>query len=138
MRFGTDICLECQVDPVYDKFVIPKLTLQPLIENSLVHGILMRRDKSGVITVSVSDEDGWLFLTITDTGEGMDADTVEQLNRGTLQSQGKHYGVWNVMKRAGMYYGKPCSLVYSSEPGKGTTAILKLPYAEPGAGISGK
>lgn len=138
MRFGTDIRLECQVDPVYDKFVIPKLTLQPLIENSLVHGILMRRDKSGVITVSVSDEDGWLFLTITDTGEGMNADTVEQLNRGTLQSQGKHYGVWNVMKRAGMYYGKPCSLVYSSEPGKGTTAILKLPYAEPGAGISGK
>lgn len=127
MRFGTDIRLECQIDPVYDHFVIPKLTLQPLIENSLVHGILMRRDKSGVIMVSVCDRDGWLCLTITDTGEGMSQDTVDQLNCGTLQSQGKHYGVWNVMKRASMYYGSPCSLVYSSEQGKGTKAVLKLP-----------
>ncbi|MBQ8637611.1 MAG: sensor histidine kinase [Lachnospiraceae bacterium] len=130
MRFGTEICLACQMDPVYDHFVLPKLTLQPLIENSLVHGILMRRDKSGTITVSVTDQAGALVITITDTGMGMDSETVEKLNNGTLQSNGDHYGVWNVLQRASLYYGSPCTLVYSSSEGEGTTAVLTLPYGK--------
>ncbi len=130
MRFGTKIQLTCNVDTIYDKFVLPKLTLQPLIENSLVHGILMRRDKSGIINVTASDSNGWIELAVSDTGEGMDKDTLEKLNNGTLQSNGAHYGVWNVMKRLDMYYKKQCILTYSSEPGAGTTATLRLPYSE--------
>lgn len=130
MRFGTKIRLEYNVDTIYDKFVLPKLTLQPLIENSLVHGILMRRDKSGVIRVTANDLNGWIELSVSDSGEGMDPDTLEKLNNGTLQSNGAHYGVWNVMKRLDMYYKRSCMLTYSSEQGVGTTATLRLPYSD--------
>lgn len=132
MRFGTDISLEYKLDPVYEKFVLPKLTLQPIIENALVHGILMRRDKCGRITVDITDQAGVLLITVTDTGVGMTPETVEKLNNGTLQSSGKHYGVWNVVQRAGLYYGRPCTLVYSSREGEGTVAVLSLPYRETG------
>ncbi len=130
MRFGTDIRLECEIDSVYETFVIPKLTLQPLIENALVHGILMRRDKCGQIRVSVEEESGVLHISVSDNGIGMSAEQVEKLNNGTLQSSGNHYGVWNVVKRASLYYGSNCTIQCSSEEMKGTTVVLLLPYRD--------
>lgn len=130
MRFGTDIRLECDIDPVYEQFILPKLTLQPLVENALVHGILKRKDKCGMISVSVSDRDGVLLIRIADTGVGMDEETVQRMNNGTLQSNGKHYGVWNVVQRASLYFNAPCSIFCSSKEGEGTVMELSLPYRE--------
>lgn len=132
MRFGTDIRLECSMDAIYGQFVLPKLTLQPLIENALVHGILKRRDKSGVIAVGVSDRDGFLVIEVSDNGVGMDRETAEKLNNGTIRSEKTHYGVWNIVKRASLFYKAPCRLSCSSEPGQGTTMVLALPYRERG------
>ena len=128
MRFGTDIRLECKLDPVYETFVIPKLTLQPLIENALVHGILKRRDKCGTICVKVRELPGSLQIVIEDDGIGMSPEQVEKLNNGTLQTGGNHYGVWNVVQRASLYYGTACMLRCSSTEQKGTIVELILPY----------
>ncbi len=130
MRFGTDITLECDIDPVYETFVIPKLSLQPLIENALVHGILKRRDKCGKIRVWVTEESGILHISVADNGIGMSKALVEKMNNGTLQSSGNHYGVWNVVQRASLYYGSTCTFQCSSEEGRGTTVVLTLPYRD--------
>lgn len=128
MRFGTDIRLECELDPVYEKFVLPKLTLQPLIENALVHGILKRRDKCGTIRVRVNELSGAIQIVIEDDGIGMPPEQVEKMNNGTLQTGGNHYGVWNVVQRASLYYGTNCTLKCSSIEQKGTSVELILPY----------
>ncbi|MDO5425414.1 MAG: sensor histidine kinase [Eubacteriales bacterium] len=128
MRFGTDIRLECRVDPIYEEFVLPKLTLQPLIENALVHGILKRRDKSGCITILASDRDGVLTLQVADDGIGMEEETARMLNDGTYRDEGKHYGVWNVVQRVSLYFQAECTLSVESRKGEGTKVELAIPY----------
>ena len=127
MRYGTNILLEQEIDDIYDEIILPKLTLQPLVENALVHGILMRRDKSGFIKVGVKSDKTNICITIKDNGIGIAEDRLKELNKGTLQSSGKHYGVKNIMQRLTLYYGRECSLIYESEGGE-TRAILMIPY----------
>ncbi len=130
MRFGTEISLICDMDPIYDTFVLPKLTLQPLVENALVHGILKRRDKCGTIRIRVHEQGGNIVIEIQDNGIGIPEETLEKLNNGTIAGTGRHYGIWNVIQRASLYYGKPCTLHYESRQENGetvTTAVLRLP-----------
>ena len=128
MRFGTDIRLTAETDPIYENFVLPKLTLQPLVENALVHGILKRRDKSGEIRIDVTDREGKLLITVSNNGIPIPEEVIQKLNDGTLQTSGRHYGIWNVVQRASLFYGSSCALAYSTEDGW-TKAVLALPFA---------
>jgi len=71
---------------------------------------------------------GSLQIVIEDDGIGMSPEQVEKLNNGTLQTGGNHYGVWNVVQRASLYYGTACMLRCSSTEQKGTIVELILPY----------
>lgn len=98
---------------------IPKLILQPIVENALYHGI---RPKStqGLITVRAeSDEDGILF-TITDDGVGYDPDAP------VGKESGSGVGLDNVDRRIKLYYGETYGVEIKSLHGSGTTVILKL------------
>jgi len=129
MRYGTAIALETRVEDIYENIVLPKLTLQPLVENSLVHGILMKRQKAGFIRIGVSSDSRYIRITVEDNGVGISPETLERLNAGTLQSSGGHYGVKNIMQRLTAYYGRECTLYYESEPGRLTQAVLTIPYS---------
>lgn len=128
MRFGTSISLDCKIEDIYENMILPKLTLQPLVENSLVHGILKRRDKSGFIKISISSDNQNFCITVSDNGIGIPADRLEHLNNGTLQNNSKHYGVKNILQRLSLYYGQNSTLTYESEPLVLTTATLIIPY----------
>ena len=110
---------------VYGCFV-PKLILQPLVENALYHGIKNRR---GLGTISIrGEEDGDdILLTVTDNGAGMDSEQIAALRAGVYQDRHTGLGLVNVHKRIRLYCGEKYGLDFASEKGKGTTVSLRLP-----------
>lgn len=119
---------------------VPKLILQPLIENALLHGFKNRQN--GTIDVQVDAMDHILILTISDDGEGMSATTLQELNDkisgNDKPSQPRAHGIAlpNVNRRIRMLFGKEYGLHAYSTPGRGTDIEIVLPrLMRPEAGI---
>ncbi len=106
--------------------VIPKLILQPLIENALYHGIKNRRGR-GLITITGGREGDYILLRVNDNGAGMDQERLEQLQNGIYQEKLGSYGLWNVHQRIRLYCGEKYGLSFESTPGTGTTVTVTLP-----------
>ena len=113
------------------QYAIPNITLQPLIENSISHGIMSRTDKHGSITIVGRVLENTIQLQVIDDGVGMTAQTVEQLNAGKppedVESSGSRYGIYNINERIQNYYGCDYHLHFESVQGKGTTVTITLP-----------
>jgi two-component system sensor histidine kinase YesM len=105
-------------DDIYD-CLIPKITLQPIIENAIVHGINEKKDLRGMIRVDGWQEDGRIILSVTDDGVGFHKDD----NTGN----GSHYGMKNIQKRLEVFYGEKIELQVESTVGIGTCVIINIP-----------
>lgn len=132
MEYEIDICPE-----IYD-FLIPKLTLQPLVENALYHGIKNKRGK-GKIKITGKKEGDKIIFHVMDNGRGMDESTLRKL-RETLNNDDNKidrkdsgFGLVNVNQRIRQYYGKEDGLSFESEENKGTIAsvIIRAKKIEP-------
>ncbi len=115
---------------------IPKLTLQPIVENALLHGILEKEEKSGTILITGWEEDDMLVLLVSDDGVGIPEEKLPQILSGTTQktaSSGTNIAVYNTHKRLKLLYGERYGLHYESTFGKGTDVQIRLPKkpAEP-------
>ncbi|MFC7677872.1 sensor histidine kinase [Paenibacillus sp. GCM10028914] len=114
---------------------IPKMIIQPIVENALTHG-LETLAAGGIVRIHVEQVDGVLMITISDNGSGIDPARVEELNH-LLQSEDKntilneHIGVANVHHRIHVKYGDPYGLSLRSEQGKGTAITLSFPTVLP-------
>ncbi len=106
--------------------LVPKLILQPLIENALYHGVKNRRGR-GTIAISGSVDPDGLRLTVRDNGAGMSAEQLAQLRNGVYQETGTGLGLKNVHQRIRLYCGSPYGLYFESEPGQGSTVTIWLP-----------
>jgi len=104
---------------------VPKLILQPLVENALYHGIKNRRGM-GLIRVSGQDEGGYFTLTVTDNGAGMDEARLNEVTSGISGASPAGLGLANVQKRVRLYCGEECGLSFESEPGRGTAVTVRL------------
>lgn len=115
-------------DPLPD-YVITKLILQPLVENSLMHGFKDYEDL-GIITISVFDSENVLILQVSDNGWGSD---IEMLNRlvkqKTLYKEDNvnFYCISNIFQRLQNSYGENSSLTYSENKSGGVTATISIP-----------
>ncbi|MGG6309299.1 sensor histidine kinase [Paenibacillus macerans] len=105
---------------------IPKLVLQPLVENSLYHGIRPKGTK-GVIRIRVKNADGSVKISISDNGIGMSQEEIEQILFTERQGQIKSFGLWGTMERLRIFYEDRDVFHMESEPGTGTTITLILP-----------
>ncbi len=105
---------------------VPRFLLQPLVENSLYHG-LKDKEEGGLIQVIVSWASEGLSIRIVDNGSGMDEDEVHQLLQGTQQKAGLGIGLNYVDKTVKSYFGLDCRLNISSRRGAGTEISLILP-----------
>ena len=105
---------------------VPKLILQPLIENALYHGIKNRRGR-GTITITGERADDDILLRVRDNGAGMDAECLARLQSGAYQEHHSGLGLKNVHQRIRLYCGAPYGLSFESEPGRGTTVTVRLP-----------
>ncbi|MBE7720083.1 sensor histidine kinase [Lacrimispora indolis] len=104
------------------KFRMIKLLLQPLVENSILHGFDFRGG-AGQIWVKAFAEEDYIYFTVTDDGCGMEAELVEAVY--DMKSDVGH-GLKNVMKRIGLYYGEGCGLTIQSTVGIGTAIEIKI------------
>lgn len=127
-RFGDEFSYEIEVsDQAYD-CMLPKMMLQPLVENACVHGVEAVTDDRWV-KLEACVEDGWLKLQVTDNGGGMTLEKLKEL-KDMLKGEnkaGKSVGLWNVYRRLILYYGDGFRFDIDSVPGKGTQCIICIP-----------
>ncbi len=110
---------------------VPKLILQPLIENALYHGIRSRRGR-GRITITGEKAGDELLLRVHDNGAGMSAEELRELQQGIYQDHHSGLGLKNVHQRIRLYCGEPYGLSFSSVPEEGTTVTVRLPARDGG------
>lgn len=108
--------------------LLPKILLQPIVENSIQHGF---KDISagGRIHVRLYRQDQLLYLIIEDNGIGMDADKVR---KGMLQppASKKGYALNNIVNRLNLFYGEEAGIELTSLPGKGSRTVIWMPIRE--------
>lgn len=126
-----DACLECRV---------PRLILQPIVENSIVHGFSELVDEIGQIDLSISREDGRVCIAVEDNGKGMAVQEIEQLMSGVGVEKEDHtsIGVVNVLNRLKLNYGEQCELTIVSEPGRYTRTRICIPVSDGGGWEEGQ
>ncbi len=113
-------------DEILD-FEIPKLVLQPIVENSIQHGIFERESKSGDIVIMAWTEDMDILFTISDTGMGIPAGQLANILDGTGSGSGSNIGIYNTHLRLQLLYGEAYGLQFQSTYGKGTEVHVRIP-----------
>jgi len=108
------------------KYMIPKLTLQPLVENSIYHGIKMQREK-GTIRVDAMDMDDKIEITVKDTGAGMTDERLTEMRQTIAQGQKNGFGLRTVHERIQLLFGEDYGLTITSTQGVGTTITVLIP-----------
>ncbi len=106
--------------------MVPKLVLQPLVENALYHGTKNKRG-IGNIYITGKDLEDDMLLQVKDTGAGMDADQLQALQAGVYEDRHTGLGLVNVHKRIKLYCGDRYGLSFESTLGQGTTVSVLLP-----------
>ena len=104
---------------------VPKLTIQPLAENALYHGIKNRRGK-GKITITGREEADCIVLTVSDNGKGMTPERLHEVQEAIRTGERAGFGLAAVAERITLYYGPGYGMKISSEEGAGTMVELRL------------
>ena len=125
MRFNGKLHYRIDVPPDIRRARIVKLLLQPLVENSILHG-LQKTDGEWKLEITGKREEEKIILSVCDNGAGADA---EELNRMIAEgmSQSRSFGIVNVSERIRSAYGGEGSLKYFSNGGKGIIATITVP-----------
>ncbi|RIX53179.1 sensor histidine kinase [Paenibacillus nanensis] len=133
MRMLDRLSWRIDADEASRKVPIPKLLVQPLVENAILHGVEQRVGHGTVIVkVKPSEKPGYTRIEVSDDGPGMSDEKLktllEALERGQSESEkGKGVGLANVEKRLHLYYDSDTGLIIRSEAGKGTTMAFEIP-----------
>lgn len=117
---------EAQFDVDEDclQYPIPKLVIQPLVENALYHGIRPKGTK-GTITISARSMKDEVRISISDDGVGMLEEEIMQILE--RKDQLKSFGLWGTMERLRIFYGNKNCIKIESELGKGMTITIIIP-----------
>ncbi len=118
VRFGSNLRVEKEIEADTLDVTVPSMLLQPLVENSIKHG-LSRKLGPGCITIRSRRDRGLTILEVVDDGIGISEDRLAQPTSGI--------GLSNVRERLRVIYGAHCQLRLTSEPGKGTCARMEIP-----------
>ena len=129
MRYHDSISFVSDIPDELTEYQIPKLTLQPVVENAVLHGILEKSSKSGTIVLTGWMEDSDIVLLVSDDGVGISPDKLATIVSGEGQSSsgGTNIVVYNTHRRLQILYGDQYGLHYSSVPGQGTEVEIRIP-----------
>lgn len=129
-----DMEVEVESDEIYD-YYIPKMTLQPLVENAMVHG-LEKVNRKGMVRLSLFMTEQKIIIVVSDDGAGMRPEQLEELNQRMRQmlyvgsaKGGRHnsIAVTNVNARIRITFGEEYGIHYRSLENQGTEAIVRIP-----------
>jgi two-component system LytT family sensor kinase len=127
-RFGDRVQVSLRIAPEVLSTVIPFLSLQPLVENAVRHG-LEAKEGPGHITIAANDSGAFAEVTIEDDGVGMDPVQLQSMLAG--HTDGEHVGLRNVDARLRQVYGDDHGLVIETAPGEGTLITMRVPKSQP-------
>jgi two-component system LytT family sensor kinase len=119
VRFGPTLVVERDVEDACLDVIVPSMILQPLVENSIKHG-LGRKVGEGRITLRARRHKGLVSLAVEDNGVGLPKTRMEAESDSGI-------GLRNVNERLRVIYGAPYQLKLTSEPGQGTQAQIEIP-----------
>ena len=129
MRYHDSISFISDIPDELMEYQIPKLTLQPVVENSILHGILEKPSKSGTIVLTGWMEAEDIVLLISDDGVGIAPDKLPTIlsGKGNSISGGTNIAIYNTHRRLQVLYGDQYGLSYSSKLGEGTEVQIRFP-----------
>lgn len=115
LRFGEDLHVEYCIDAA--GFMLPALSVQPIVENAVKHGICQKEEDEGTLILSAKEYPDCFEVVVSDDGVGFIP--------GEGQGEGNHVGIRNVRQRLDIMCH--ATLEIASEPGKGTTVTIRIP-----------
>lgn len=126
-RYGGQFHVRYEISMETEGYQVPRLLLQPLVENSLLHGMDLK-EKEGCLKIKTELVEGRLYLKVTDNGRGM---TEEQIRKLLSEKSRKTtgftaIGIPNIQERLHLYYGEDAGIYYESSEQE-TTAVIFLP-----------
>lgn len=135
IRYKDKLNYVIHVDESLYAIEVPKLILQPLVENAIYHGVKAKRG-GGTITITGVPEGENLVFTVQDDGAGMPQEKVEELNRRmserSVLDEKKSFGLFYIRERIQLCYGKGYGVHVESTLGEGTRVTITLPlYQKP-------
>lgn len=132
MRAGDKLNYLIDMDSDVENFMTPKLILQPIVENAILHGI-NKKGNDGIIKLSIKRNEDSITFEIADNGIGMEPSDVEKLKRQISQSSCGYYpknrglALWNVNQRIKLAYGANYGVEIKSKYGVGTKISITIP-----------
>ena len=130
LRFRDILDYTIDIEENIEEYIIPKLLLQPLVENAIVHGIRNKRGNGHVSIEGRQKEDKIVFY-VSDDGRGMTTEELAKLKKRLKEdeevTQESGFGVVNVNQRIHSYYGEEYGIFYESREGKGTKVTVVIP-----------
>jgi len=129
VRYYNRIQLQIHVEDGLLENLMPKLILQPIVENAIFHG-LAETEEEGIITVRAYRYEDGMRIEIQDNGVGIDESTGEWLHRELQEvekTQAAGIGLPNVQRRIRLYFGERYGIRFYSTPGEGSTFVISLP-----------
>lgn len=126
-RFGDQFIIYYEVDEEVLEAQVFRLFLQPLVENSILHGIRRMKQK-GYIKVYIQHQNNMLRCCVMDTGKGMSRQKVIELTEQINDESSKGIGITNLQRRLILRYGEQSTLRISSKEGMGTAISFYIPY----------
>lgn len=124
IHYGDKLSFSLDVNDGVLPCYIPKLIVQPLVENAVVHGIDPKKPETRV-TIKADTNGNYIIFTVTDNGKGMDDGTLKELLKGKLTGR-TGIGLANVIKRTALYGDESCGVSVKSVPDEGTEVTLRL------------
>lgn len=126
VRYKGAIQFEFKIEEEVEKYNIHKLTLQPIVENAIIHGIQKNKDRSGNILIEAKKIEEDIIFIISDNGVGMDSEMVEKVLINMPNGKEGSYGLYNVNERIKLYFGENYGIRIHSEKGVGTRIEIKI------------
>lgn len=124
IRFAGRFLYETEVPDMLEDCVIPKMILQPLVENAIIHGL--DGCANGYICIYAAQKDGILRISVTDDGCGMGQEMLDWMNSPNPAKRDGHLGLNNVIQILKLYYGEEYGIQAESDT-SGTTVTIRLP-----------
>ena len=133
VRSGSDVAYDYQIAEETLQDQLPRICLQPIVENAITHGLRNVRRKDKKLTISAVHDEGLLIIRVVDNGTGMDAEEMNHLlkkNDPKRVETGVSIGILNVNARLKRVFGEEYGILIDSRMGEGTEVIIRVPILE--------
>ena len=125
IRFKDKFFCDIEIPMELEERIVPKLILQPIVENAILHGL--RECEEGSIFINIYEKDDVLFIEVSDDGIGIEEEVVKQINERSIEKRKGHIGLRNVDSILSLHYGAQYGVCAERIEEGGTKVTLRLP-----------